>query len=228
MTLPYYVPPEQLMKDRAEFALKGVARGRPIVAVDYTDGLLLMGENSSGALYKISEIYDRIGFAGVGKFNEFEALRVGGIRLADAKGYNYGRSDVAAKALANAYSQTLGQIFTHEVKPYEVEVLVAEVGETAADDKLFRVTYDGTLYDETHFSAIGGNKDALLEKLGERHTEGLDLAGAIAVASAAIEEVEEDERSIQPDEWEAATLDRGLGRRRFRRLTTNEIAAARG
>ncbi len=229
MTLPYYVPPEQLMKDRAEYALKGVARGRPIVATDYTDGILLIGENSSGALRKISEIYDRIAFAGVGKFNEFEALRVGGIRLADVKGYNYARDDVTAKALANAYSQTLGQIFTHEVKPYEVEVLVAEVGDEPAGDKLFRVTYDGTLYDETHFSAIGGHRDALVEKLSAGHEEGLDLNAAVALAARAIEEVDEGEsRSIPADQWEAAVLDRHHGRRRFRRLTTDEIAAARG
>ncbi len=128
MSMPFYVPPEQLVKDRAEYARKGIARGRSIVAMEYVDGVLLLAENPSRTLYKISEIYDRIAFAGVGKYNEFEALRVAGIRHADLKGYMYGRPDVAAKGLANAFSQTLGNIFTHEIKPYEVEILVAEVG----------------------------------------------------------------------------------------------------
>lgn len=226
MTTPFYVPPEQLMKDRAEYAHKGVARGRPIVAVEYADGILMIGENKSGALHKISEVYDRIAFAGVGKFNEFEALRVGGIRIADVKGYAYARSDVAAKALATAYSQTLGQIFTHELKPYEVEILVAEVGDDIVDNRLFRVTYDGNLYDEQRFGAIGGKQDALLEKLEERYEEGLGRDAALSMAAEVMEEV--DEKTVDADEWEAATLDRTAGRRKFHRLTTEEIAAARG
>ncbi len=226
MTLPYYVPPEQLIKDRAEYARKGIARGRSIVAYEYEHGILLMGENPSGALHKISEIYDRIAFAGVGRFNEFEALRVAGIRHADVKGYAYSRHDVAAKSLANAYSQTLGQIFTHEVKPYEVEILVAEVGRDNEQNRLFRVIYDGTLHDERRFCAIGGQSDALAEKLGERYGDGASLEVAIQTVTSLVEEVEE--REVPADGWEAAVLDRTHGRRTFRRLTADDVAAARG
>ncbi len=225
MTLPYYVPPEQLIKDRAEYARKGIARGRSIVAFEYAGGILLMGENPSGALHKISEIYDRIAFAGVGRFNEFEALRVAGIRHADVKGYSYSRHDVTGRSLANAYSQTLGQIFTHEVKPYEVELLVAEVGRTADGDRLFRVVYDGTLHDERRFCAIGGQSDALADRLAERYSEGMSLDEAIRTIAEIVQQV--DERQVPSDGWEAAVLDRDAPRRTFRRLTQEEIAAAR-
>ena len=227
MSMPFYVPPEQLVKDRAEYARKGIARGRSIVALEYADGVLLVGENPSGALHKISEIYDRIGFAGVGRYNEFESLRVAGIRHADIKGYAYGRNDVTAKSLANAYSQTLGQVFTHEVKPYEVEILVVEAGENnnGSGNDLFRITYDGTLSDEQGYTAIGGQSDALAEKLGEAYGEGLDLNGALALAISIVETVED--RQLASEAWEAATLDRTLGRRMFRRLSTEEIEAGR-
>ena len=224
MTVPYYVPPEQLMKDRAEYARKGIARGRSIVALEYTDGILLMGENTSGALHKISEIYDRVAFAGVGKYNEFESLRVAGIRHADIKGYSYARADVSARSLANAYSQTLGHIFTHEVKPYEVEVFVVEVGDTPAGNDLFRVTYDGTLYDEEGFAAIGGQAEELTTQLGDGYQAGRDLAAAVALAATVVQRVED--RAIPGADWEAAVVDRTLGRRTFRRLATAEIEAA--
>jgi proteasome alpha subunit len=224
MTVPYYVPPEQLMKDRAEYARKGIARGRSIVALEYTDGIVLMGENTSGALHKISEIYDRVAFAGVGKYNEFESLRVAGIRHADIKGYSYARADVSARSLANAYSQTLGHIFTHEVKPYEVEVFVVEVGDTPAGNDLFRVTYDGTLYDEEGFAAIGGQAEELTTQLGDGYQAGRDLAAAVALAATVVQRVED--RAIPGDDWEAAVVDRTLGRRTFRRLATAEIEAA--
>ncbi len=224
MTAPFYVPPEQLIKDRGDFARKGIARGRPIVVTQYADGVLLIGENPSGSLHKLSEIYDNIAFAGVGRFNEFETLRVAGIRYADLKGYAYGRSDVTAKGLANAYSQTVGQIFTHEVKPYEVEVIVAEIGDSSDDTLLFLIKFDGTLVSESGFGAIGGEDEALRERLADGFDAELPLAGAIAVATAAIEGVEE--RTIGSDEWEAAVLDRGNGRRKFRRLSAEEIAAA--
>ncbi len=226
MTLPYYVPPEQLLKDRAEYARKGIAKGRPIVAHEYADGILLMGENPSGALHKISEIYDRIAFAGSGRFNEFESLRVAGIRHADVKGFAYGRRDVTAKSLANAYSQTLGQIFTHEVKPYEVQVIVAEVGTTAEGNRLFRVDYDGNLYDERRFCAIGGNADAIVEKVADGYDDGTSLPAAVARVAGIIEQVEE--REIPPDGWEAAVVDRTIGTRTFRRLDAEEVGAARG
>ena len=225
MTMPFYVPPEQLVKDRADYARKGVARGKSIVAFEYAGGILLLGENPSGALFKVSEIYDRIAFAGAGRYNEFEALRVAGIRHADVKGYSYGRQDVAAKSLANAYSQTLGQIFTHEVKPYEIEILVAEVGHDTEGNRLFRVTYDGILHDERQVCVIGGESEELLGAVGRSFTEGMSLAAAIAAVAAAIEAQEE--REIAADGWEAAVIDRSLGRRTFRRIADEEIAAAR-
>lgn len=221
MTLPYYVPPEQLMKDRAEYARKGIARGRSIAAVEYDDGILLVAENPSGSLQKIGEIYDRIAFAGVGKYNEFEALRVAGIRHADLKGYSYAREDVTAKGLANAYSQTLGHIFTQEVKPYEVEVMVAEVGGVLDENRIFRVTYDGTLYDERRFAAIGGQEEQLRAQLGDRFEPGAPLPTVLGWAREAFESLEEGED--QPGGWEAAVVDRTLGRRTFRRLSTEEI-----
>jgi proteasome alpha subunit len=224
MTVPYYVPPEQLMKDRAEYARKGIARGRSIVAIEYADGVLLVSENPSGSLQKIGEIYDRIAFAGVGKYNEFESLRVAGIRHADLKGYSYAREDVNAKGLANAYSQTLGHIFTQEVKPYEVEIMVAEVGPETVDNRIFRVTYDGTLYDERFFSAIGGQDDALREHIEERFEEDAPLATAIEWATASFQAAEE--REVPPDGWEAAVLDRTLGRRTFRRLDSDDLVGA--
>jgi proteasome alpha subunit len=221
MTTPFYVPPEQLMKDRAEFARKGIARGKSIVAVEYADGILLLAENPRGTLQKIGEVYDRIAFAGVGKYNEFETLRVAGIRHADLKGFAYARRDVTAKGLANAYSQTLGHIFTQEVKPYEVEIMVAEVGDTTEGNHLFKVTYDGTLFDEDHFSAIGGQEEALVAHLGENYAPDADLATAIGWCRAAFESAEE--REIALDQWEAAVVDRTGGRRTFRRLDTEEL-----
>ena len=225
MSMPFYVPPEQLIKDRADFARKGIARGRSIVALAYVDGVLLIGENPNGSLHKLGEIYDRLAFAGVGRFNEFETLRVGGIRYADLKGFSYGRTDVTGKGLANAYSQTMGQIFTHEVKPYEVDVIVAEVGDTAADTQLFRVQFDGTLRTQEGYGAIGGKDDELAEKVADAFTDNLELEAAIELAAAAIEAVEE--REIDAADWEAAVLDRTLGRRKFRRLAAAEIEAAR-
>ncbi len=225
MTMPFYVPPEQLIKDRAEFARKGIARGRSIVIVEYADGVLLMGENPSGSLHKLGEIYDRVAFAGVGRFSEFEALRVAGIRYADLKGYSYGRADVSGKGLANAYSQTLGQIFTHEVKPYEVEVMVAEIGLDRAATQMYRVQYDGTLRDVERFGAMGGSEEQLTERLGEAVDGLTDLPETVRIAAAAIEDVEGN--GIEPSGWEAAVLDRTAGRRTFRRLDPAEIEAAR-
>ena len=219
-----YVPPEQLIKDRADFARKGIGRGRSIAVVEYAGGILLMGGNPSASLHKLSEVYDNIAFAGVGRFNEFETLRVAGIRYADLKGYAYGRDDVTAKGLANAYSQTLGQIFTHEVKPYEVEVMVVELT-TNGDNNLFRVGFDGTLSGFSRFGAMGGDDEALTEKLEAVHDPDRDLDAVIGTTAIAIEQVEEQE--IPPDGFEAAVLGIGNGRRRFRRLADDEIAAAR-
>ena len=225
MSIPMYVPPEQLIKDRAEFARKGISRGKSIVALEYRDGILLMGENPSGALHKVGELYDRMAFAGVGRYNEFESLRVAGIRYADLKGYAYGRDDVSAKGLANAYSQTLGHIFTAEVKPYEVEVLVCEVGTVPEDSQLFRVQFDGTLEDTGDWAAIGGNADGIRQLLEDRFEAGVALARGIEMVASVVEEAEG--HAITPDGWEAAVLDRTVGRRMFRRLGPDEIAAAR-
>ena len=224
--MPYYVPPEQLMKDRAEYARKGIARGRSIVAVEYGDGIALVAENPSGSLQKIGEIYDRIAFAGVGKYNEFEALRVAGLRHADLKGYSYARLDVTAKGLANAYAQTLGHVFTQEVKPYEVEVMVAEVGHEDAGNRIFRVTYDGTLYDDRNVSAIGGRDDELRAGLEERFSPGASLPVALKWAREVFEENRNE--PIPPEAWEAAVIDRTLGRRTFRRLNVGEITGSEG
>jgi proteasome alpha subunit len=225
MSVPFYVPPEQLTKDRAEFARKGIARGRPIVIIEYSDGVLLMGENPSGSLHKTSEIYDRVAFAGVGRFNEFEMLRVAGIRYADLKGYSYERADVTAKGLANAYAQTLGQIFTHEMKPYEIEVMIAEIGDRPDDTKIYRIAFDGTLNDVQRFGAMGGMEEDLATRLAERITEMPALDEAVRIAAEAIEAVVETE--VENRDWEAAVLDRNLGRRKFRRLSEEEIGAAR-
>lgn len=226
MSMPMYVPPEQLIKDRADFARKGIARGRSIAVLEYAGGILLMGGNPSASLHKLSEIYDNIAFAGVGRFNEFETLRVAGIRYADLKGYAYGRDDVTAKGLANAYSQTLGQIFTHEVKPYEVEVMVAELTNDDESNNLFRIGFDGTLSGFSDFGAMGGQEEQLMNKLAASYEPGAELETVVRTTAAAIEEVEE--ADIEPGGFEAAVLDGGNGRRRFRRLTADEITTARG
>jgi proteasome alpha subunit len=180
VSIPFYVAPEQLVRDKAEFARKGIARGRSIVAVDYAEGLLLLAENPSTALHKISEVYDRIAFAGVGKYNEFETLRKAGIRQADLMGYLYSREDVTAMGLATAFAQTLGMIFTRDPKPFEVEILLAEISEDGTEHRLFRVTYDGTLYDERKYVAIGGKAEQLVEALDELWAEGMTLEAALA------------------------------------------------
>ncbi len=218
MSVPFYVPPEQLVKDRAEFARKGIARGRSIVGLTYADGILLLAENPSGTLHKISEVYDRLAFAAVGKYNEFELLRVAGIRHADVKGYMYGRRDVLGKSLANAFAQTLGNIFTHEVKPYEVELLVAEIGDEESDNRLYKILYDGTLYDQDRFTAIGGQWEDLTERLREAYEPGLDLEAALRAGAAAFGE--------DVEGWEAGVLERNGRRRAFRKLTSDEIDAA--
>ena len=222
MTAPFYVPPEQLMKDRAEFSKKGIQRGKPIVLIEYDEGILLIGENPSRSLHKIAEIYDQVAFAAVGRFNEFETLRVAGIRYADVKGYAYARADVTGKGLANAYSQTLGQIFTHEIKPYEVEVVVAELGDD--ENHVYHIRFDGTMRDDHGFSVIGGEEDALRVRLDGTYEDGFDLPAAIGVATGAIAENTED--GIENGSWEAAVLDAKLERRKFRRLSAEEVAAA--
>ncbi len=222
MTIPFYVPPEQQVRDKAEFARKGIARGRSIIAVDYGGGVLLLAENPSKALHKISEVYDRIAFAGVGKYNEFETLRKAGIRQADLMGYLYSREDVTAMGLATAFAQTLGLIFTREPKPFEVEVLITEISESGDEHRLYRITYDGTLYDERNFVAIGGKAEQLVEALEQAWEEDMTLARAIEVGSEAFRTAEG--REIEG--WEAAVLEASNGRRTFRRLSPEELPAA--
>lgn len=226
MTAPFYVPPEQLVKDRADFARKGVARGRPIVVLQLEAGILLIGENPSPSLRKISEVYDRIAFAGVGRFNEFETLRVAGVRYADLKGYSYARTDVTGKSLANAYSQTLGQIFSHEIKPYEVDIVVTELGADRAGDKLFRILFDGTLRDADGYAVLGASEDAISDAVATGVEDATSLQEAVALAATSIEEAEE--REIGAADWETGFLDRSGDRRTFRRLSINEIDSARG
>jgi proteasome alpha subunit len=226
MAFQPYVPPEQLMKDRSEYARKGIARGKSVVAVEYADGLLFLAENPSATLHKVSEIYDRIAFAGAGKYSEFEDLRIAGIRLADLRGYSYGREDVNAKTLANAYSQALSAIFTQQMKPYEVEILVGQVGETPGENELYHVLFDGSVTDEQGFVGIGGRAEDVTDKLQAHYTEGADLPTAVRAAVQALSEVEE--RTIDAASIEAAVVDRNRPRRKFRRLEDAEIAQILG
>ncbi len=221
MTMPFYVAPEQVMKDRADYARKGIARGRSAVAVLYLDGILIAAENGSSTLHKVSEIYDRIAFAGVGKYNEFDQLRIAGVRHADLKGYQYSREDVDARSLANAYAQILGQIFTHEMKPMEVEILVAEVGADASQDQVFHILYDGSVVDEDRYSVIGGDAEAIGTRLESAYQPGLDLAGAL---KAAVDALAGPDRTLAPAELEVAVLSRTNGRRAFRRIEDDELA----
>jgi proteasome alpha subunit len=221
MTTPFYVPPEQLVKDRADFAKKGIGRGRPIIVLQLEVGILLIGENSSPSLRKIGELYDRVAFAGVGRFNEFETLRVAGVRFADLKGYSYARDDVTGKGLANAYSQTLGQIFSHEVKPYEVDIIVAELGVDVDSDKLFRIQFDGTLRDAEGFAVLGAGEDAIAETVTESFRRDLSLSEAVQLATTSIRQAED--REVEAAAWETGFLDRTGERRTFRRLSMEEV-----
>jgi proteasome alpha subunit len=229
MTVPFYVAPEQVMKDRADYARKGIARGRAMVAVRYADGVAMVAENSSATLRKISEIYDRIAFAGVGRYNEFDQLRVAGVRAADLKGYQYSRDDVDARSLANQYAQILGQIFTHEMKPMEVEILVAEVGHTPDGDQMFHINYDGTVFDERDYAVLGGDSATIstrfTEAAGDHLGDGFELGDAVRAAVTALSGPD---RTLSSDELEIALLVRSESRRCFRRITDEEIGALLG
>ncbi|HET6711483.1 proteasome subunit alpha [Amycolatopsis sp.] len=238
MTMPLYASPEQLMRERSELARKGIARGRSVVVLKYSGGVLFVAENPSATLHKVSEIYDRIGFAAVGRYSEFENLRVAGIRHADLKGYQYDRRDVSARALANAYAATLGSIFTEQLKPFEVEVCVAEVGASSAEDQLYRLTYDGSIFDEPQYIVMGGQTEKISTKLKETFEDGLDLQAALGVAVAALRTPSQPTSGssgsssssssstaangngeADPIKLEVAVLDRDRPRRMFRRLT---------
>ena len=218
--MPFYVSPEQQMKDKADYARKGIARGRNSVVLQYDEGILFVAPNPSSALHKVSEIYDRIAFAAVGRYNEYENLRVAGVRFADTRGYQYAREDVTARGLANWYAQILGSIFTESNKPYEVEIVVAELGETAAGDQMYRITFDGSVADEHGFVAMGGQADQVAGVLKERYEPGLSREAALGAAIAALSSQGNGERSqINGSQLEVAVLMRGRAHRAFRRIT---------
>ncbi|WP_159844152.1 proteasome subunit alpha [Nocardia sp. CY41] len=225
MTLPYYASAEQIMRDKTELARKGIGRGRSVVVLTYEKGVLFVAENPSTTLHKVSELYDRIGFAAVGKYNEFENLRRGGILQADIRGYQYDRRDVTGRALANAYAQALGTIFTDQLKPYEVEICVAEVGypEQAPQSVLYRITFDGSIVDEREFVVMGGTTEPIVTALKSSYQPGLDLASAVGVAVRALqagvpEGTEKEKRGLGVSSLEVATLEQARPRRAFRRV----------
>jgi proteasome alpha subunit len=222
MSQPFYVAPEQVMKDRADYARKGIARGRALVAIRYSEGIAIVAENPSETLRKVSEIYDRIAFAGVGRYNEFDQLRVAGIRAADLKGYQYSRDDVDARSLANQFAQILGNIFTHEMKPLEVEILVAEVGKEPEHDQMFHILYDGTVMDQRNTTVLGGDAETVGTRLREGFRDDLDLAGAVALGMSSLGGPD---RQIPVTELEVAVLARGNGRRCFRRIDDAAVTA---
>jgi proteasome alpha subunit len=221
MTMPYYVAPEQVMKDRAEYAQKGIARGRALVGTTYDKGVLIVAENPSRTLHKISEIYDRVAFAGVGRYNEFDQLRVAGVRHADTKGYAYSREDVDARSLANVYAQYLGQVFTHEMKPLEVEILVAELDPVGTAHQLFHIAYDGTVSDEQRFTVLGGEADAIAHRMAARFRQGWTLGEAVVASVASLSGPT---RRLRSTDLEVAVLEHGPWRRTFRRVEDGELA----
>ncbi|SDY63620.1 proteasome alpha subunit [Geodermatophilus africanus] len=226
MTMPYYASPEQLMRDRSEYARKGISRGRSVAVLTYADGVLFIAENPSSTLHKVGELYDRIGFAAVGRYSEFESLRVAGVRLADVRGYSYNRRDVTGRVIANAYAQTLGEIFTQQTKPFEVELCVAEVGDTTESDQLYRLTFDGSVVDEPDFIVMGGQAEAVSANLREHFLPGMDLAEALRVGVQALSAVSPATSAgnggpgglLSAEQLEVAVLDRRRPKRAFRRI----------
>jgi proteasome alpha subunit len=226
MTMPFYVSPEQVMQDKAEYARKGIGRGKSSVTLEYESGLVLMAENPS-SLSKIGEIYDRIAFAGVGKFSEFDQLRKLGVRYADTRGYAYSRDDVRAKALANAYSQAMGEVFTRELKPLEVEVIVAEVGDDTLagheSNAIYRVQFDGSISDHEGFCVIGGAAEELGSLLRSEYRPGFPLREALQLGHRALQRAADREPSVNADNLEVCLLERNRVGRKFRRLSTDTL-----
>ena len=217
MSMPFgYASPEQIMRDRAEYARKGIARGRSVVVMQYDQGILFVAPNPSKALHKISEIYDRIGFAAVGRYNEFEALRLAGIRYADINGYTFNRTDVTGRGLANLYAQQLGMIFTESIKSLEVEIVVAEVGDTPEEDQIYRITFDGSVFDEQGMAVIGGQADAVAGRLKQRYEDGMSLPRALDAALTAL--TEPGGERPPATQLEVAILDRAREHRKFVRI----------
>jgi proteasome alpha subunit len=224
LTQPFYVSPEQVMKDRADFARKGISRGRSVVVLSCHEGIALVAENPSPSLHKIGEIYDKIAFAAVGKYNEFESLRQAGVRYADVRGYSYDRVDVTGRGLASVYAQSLGAVFTAEQKPFEVELTVAEVGHDVGSDHLFRLTFDGSIADERRFVVMGGAAERVAEAVIDGWSAEASYAEAIQLAARALRE----DRTETPISLEVAVLDRNSEtergtRRAFRRITPDEL-----
>jgi proteasome alpha subunit len=225
MAVPFYVSPDQIMQDKAEYARKGIAKGRSIVAMEYDGGILLMAENPSASLNKISEIYDRIAFAGVGKYSEFENLRKAGIRYADLKGYSYSRQDVTTKSLANAYSETIGTIFTRDPKPLEVEILVVEVGADEAPNQMYHVSFDGTISDRQQFAVIGGQSERIRVFLQEHYVADLRLAAALSLSHRGILAGYE-KSPAEVGALEVGILERARIGRKFYRMSQDAVAKA--
>ena len=236
MTMPYYASPEQLMRDRSEYARKGISRGRSVAVVTYADGVLFIAENPSSTLHKVGELYDRIGFAAVGRYSEFESLRVAGVRLADVRGYSYNRRDVTGRVIANAYAQTLAAVFSEQMKPYEVELCVAEVGDTAENDQLYRLTFDGSIVDEPDFVVMGGQAEAVTGHLREHFSTGMGLSDALQVGVRALSAVSPvtagsgngSAAQLTAAQLEVAVLDRRRPKRAFRRITGSALRTLLG
>ncbi|AQT79787.1 proteasome subunit alpha [Mycolicibacterium litorale] len=237
MSFPYFISPEQAMRERSELARKGIARGRSVIVLTYDSGVLFVAENPSRSLQKVSELYDRVGFAAVGRFNEFDNLRRGGIQFADTRGYAYDRRDVTGRQLANVYAQTLGTIFTEQAKPYEVELCVAEVahfGETKPPE-LYRITYDGSIADEPRFVVMGGTTEPIIGALKESYSENAELGDAVRIAVEALRAgitstsgnatPPAEPRVLGPATLEVAILDANRPRRAFRRITGAALEA---
>jgi proteasome alpha subunit len=222
MPMPYYVSPEQMMQDKAEYAKKGIAKGRSIIAMEYADGILLTADNPSTSLHKISEIYDSIAFAGAGKYSEFENLRKAGIRHADLKGFMYSREDVTGRSLANGYSQSLGTVFSQELKPLEVEILVVQVGMNSNPNEIYRISFDGSIIDEKNFAVIGGKWEAVQAVLREKSSGQIPSLGtALSLSVSSLEQTAN--QKLQPEGLEVALLDRTRTGRKFRRLGVGDI-----
>lgn len=228
MSMPFYASAEQIMRDKSEYARKMIARGRGVAVLSYSGGVLLLAENASTALHKVGEIYDRIGFAAVGRYNEFESLRLAGVRYADTRGYSYDRRDVSARGLANFFAQLLGQIFAEQMKPMEVEACVAEVGESPDKDQLYRLTYDGSVVDEPDFVVISGQAETISSALRSSYRPDMDLTEAVRMTVRALGLVGGENgkpRELNSNQLELAVLDRARPQRTFRRITGAALEA---
>ena len=231
MSMPFYVSPEQVMADKAEFARKGIARGKSIVAIEHQNGILLVAENAT-SLSKVGEIYDRLAFAGVGKFSEFDQLRKVGVRFADTTGYAYSREDVRGRSLANAFSQVMGEVFTREIKPLEIEIIVAEVGDDRYDDHkkntIYRVKYDGFISDHPGYCVIGGNVEDVESVLKDDYRDEMPAGDAAKLAKRALNAGAERSSELDVKSLEVCLLDRSRTGRKFCRLSTEEVQGMLG